>query len=212
MPLVVDIETVGQDPDTLPPRALEILFQRLRDGEPDEEELERRRRALVDRFGLDPATGRIVCIGLLDLGGGREEAVCAKDERRLLLDFWEWLRQHPPDLFVTFNGKSFDFPFINLRSALHQVPPSLPLPTRPHTVSQHFDVREVLSAGDRSRPGTLEFFCAIFGVASPKQSLDGKRIGEAFRQDRLEEIAAYCLADCRATAAIYERLKAFHPP
>jgi hypothetical protein len=211
MALVVDIETVGQEPDRLPPRALEILFQRLEEGQPDEEEVERRRRALVERFGLDPATGRIVCIGLLDLTRGREQTLCGKDERDLLLRFWEWLRQWPPDLFVTFNGKSFDFPFINLRSAVLNVPPSLLLPTRPHLTRPHFDVREVLAAGDRSRPGTLDFFCAVFGIASPKLELDGSRMGEAFRQERLEEIAAYCLADCRATAALYQRLKPFYP-
>ena len=212
MALVIDIETVGQEPGSLAPRALEILFQRLKDGEPDSDELERRKRALVERFGLDPATGRIVCIGLLDLPRGWEKALCGNDEKRLLVDFWEWLRQFPPELFVTFNGKSFDFPFINLRSALLQLTPSLPLPTRPYATSPHFDVREVLSAGDRSRPGTLEFFCTIFGIASPKATLAGAQIGEAFRAGRLEEIAAYCLADCRATAALYERLKPFYPP
>jgi len=211
MALVVDIETVGQEPDSLAPRALEILFQRLKDGEPDPDELERRRRALVERFGLDPATGRIVCIGLLDLSRGREQVLSGNNERRLLMDFWEWLRRFPPELFVTFNGKSFDFPFINLRSALLQVAPSLPLPTRPYRTSPHFDVREVLSAGDRSRPGTLEFFCTIFGMSPPKATLAGAQIGEAFREGRLEEIAAYCLADCRATAALYDRLKPFYP-
>jgi len=52
--LVVDIETVGQDPETIPARAREILL----DVETDEE-----RTKVLDCLGLDPCTGRIICIG-----------------------------------------------------------------------------------------------------------------------------------------------------
>jgi predicted PolB exonuclease-like 3'-5' exonuclease len=42
--------------------------------------------------------------------------------------------------------------------------------------------------------------------------MDGSQVGEAFEQGRLEEIARYCLADCRATAALYQRLKPYYLP
>ena len=53
--LVVDIETVGQDPEIIPPRAREILL----DVESDEDRLK-----VLDSLGLDPCTGRIICIGV----------------------------------------------------------------------------------------------------------------------------------------------------
>src|SRR5687767_11159085 len=107
--LVVDIETVGQDPDGIPARAREILL----DVETDED-----RQRVLDCLGLDPCTGRIICIGVYWLELDRVRAYCQADERELLANFWADLGQIRPYRFVTFNGKSFDFPFINIRSAI----------------------------------------------------------------------------------------------
>jgi 3'-5' exonuclease len=211
MPLVVDIETVGRSVDEIPARALEILFRGLGYPEASEDEIEKRRQEAIERFGLDPTTGRIVCIGLLDSESAREEAYFGTDESVLLTSFWDYLSRTPPDTFVTFNGKSFDFPYINIRSAILEIPPSVPLPMRRYTTRPHFDVREVLAGNERHRRGTLDYFCAIFGIPSPKSDLDGSQVGDAFRDARYEEIARYCLADCQATARLYEKLKAFYP-
>ena len=211
MPLVVDIETVGLDEEQIPSRALDILFRGLRHPEATEDEIEQRRREAVERFGLDPTTGRIVCIGMRDVETTFKEAYYGTDEKMLLTAFWEYLDRTRPALFVTFNGKSFDFPYIIIRSAILQIPPSVILPTRPYSTSPHFDVREVLAGNERHRRGTLDYFCAIFGIASPKSELDGGQIGDAFREGRYEAIGRYCLADCQATAALYERLKPYHP-
>ena len=210
MPLVIDIETVGQALEEIPGRAVDSLFRELSAGEISEEELEQRRGEIIDRFGLDPTTGRIICIGLLELQTGEEKAVYGIDEDLLLQSFWEILDRSHPDLFVSFNGKRFDFPYINIRSAIRKVVPSMVLLSGSSSGVPHFDVREVLAGEDRRRRGTLDYFCAVFGIPSPKESLDGDRIGEAFHQGRLAEIASYCLADCRATAALFERLRPFY--
>jgi DNA polymerase elongation subunit (family B) len=211
MPLVVDIETIGLDEDQIPPRALEILSRGIRHPEASDEEIEQRWREAVERFGLDPTTGRIVCIGLMDAESTFKEAYYGADESTLLTSFWEYLDRTQPELFITFNGKSFDFPYIIIRSAILKVAPSMLLPMRPYTTSPHFDVREVLAGNDRHRKGTLDYFCAIFGIASPKSELDGGQIGDAFRDGRHEAIGRYCLADCRATAELYERVRAYYP-
>lgn len=212
MALVVDIETVGREPEEIPPRALELLFRSLERHVQREtpQDLEARRRELMGRFGLDPTTGFIVCIGLLDTETREEKALYPADEKQLLTAFWEWLGERRPESFVTFNGKSFDFPYINIRSAILEIPPSMALPLRPYTTRPHFDVREVLSSGDRHRRGSLDYFCAVFGIASPKEQMNGAEVGTAYRQGRLKDIARYCLADCRATAALYERLRPYY--
>ncbi len=212
MALVIDIETVSQGQADIPPRALDILFRSLRHQEGSEEEIEARKKEMVDRFGLDPTTGRIVCIGLLDAESETKEAYYGTDDRVVLTSFWEYVARTQPDLFVTFNGKSFDFPYINIRSAILEISPSVPLPTRRYTTSPHFDVREVLAGYDRHRRGTLDYFCAIFGIPSPKTELSGSQIGKAFEEGRHEEIGRYCLADCQATARLYQKLKGFYPP
>lgn len=201
--LIVDIETVGQETDSIPPRALEILLP------PNED---KDREQAIDSFGLDPCTGRIVCIGVYWLEVDRSRAYCQSDERELLANFWSDLGQVRPTRFVTFNGKSFDFPYIKIRSALLEVPipRDIVLDTRRFYTDRHFDVREALTNYDRYRKGTLEFFCEIFGVASPKDGMDGSMVGEYFKEGRLDEIAHYCLADCKATAELYQRLRNYY--
>lgn len=210
MALVLDIETVGQSAEEIPPRALDYLFKSLRRDTTSGEELEARKKDIIGRFSLDPTTGNVVCIGLLDTESRQETALRAKDEKALLASFWKFLGDNPPALFVTFNGKSFDFPFINIRSAILGVRPSLPLPLGRHTTHPHLDLREVLAGNERHRRGNLDYFCAVFGIPSPKQHMDGAGVGEAYRQGRLDDIARYCLDDCRATAALYERLCPFY--
>ena len=201
--LVVDIETVGQDLEQIPARAREILLN---------VETEEDRKRVLDHLGLDPCTGRIICIGVYWIELDKARAYCQADERELLANFWADLGQIRPYRFVTFNGKSFDFPYINIRSAIMEVPipRDVQLDTRRFSTERHFDVREALTNYERYKKGTLEFFCEIFGVPSPKNGIDGSKVGDFFKAGRLEEIAHYCLADCRATAALYERLKMYY--
>src|SRR3989442_5306101 len=111
--LVIDIETVGQDQELIPSRAREILL----DVPTDED-----RAKVLDCLGLDPCTGRIICIGVYWLELDRSRAYCQADERELLANFWSDIGQIRPQRFVTFNGKSVDFPYIKIRSPITGVP------------------------------------------------------------------------------------------
>jgi len=201
--LVVDIETVGQDHETIPARAREILL----DVDTDDE-----RQKVLDCLGLDPCTGRIICIGVHWIELDRSRAYCQPDERELLANFWNYIGQIRPQRFVPFNGKSFDFPYINIRSAIQGVPTprDVVLDTRRFSTDRHFDVREIMTNYERYRKGTLEFFCEIFGVPSPKADINGKNIGDYFKAGKLDEIAKYCLGDCRATSQLYQKLKNYY--
>ena len=202
--LVIDIETVGQSPDIIPTRAKEILFN----VESDED-----RQKVLNGLGLDPCTGRIICIGVHWLEIDRSRAYCQPDERELLANFWADMGEIRPQRFVTFNGKSFDFPYINIRSAIMGVPipRDIFLDVRRFSIDRHFKCfREVLTNYDRYRKGTLEFFCEIFGVASPKNGINGSNVDEYYKAGQLESIARYCLADCRATGELYLKLKNYY--
>ena len=207
MAIVVDIETVGQSVEEIPERALDYLFRGLERDAPDPEELERRRGELFSRLGLDPTTGRIVCVGILDSESSFERTFSHIDEKELLESFWRWLESARPTLFVSFNGRRFDVPYLNIRSAIHGIEPPYPIPLG---WSSHFDVREALEGDDKRRRGSLDYFCAVFGVPSPKMEMDGSGVGQAYAEGRIEDIERYCLADCRATLALYRRLRPFY--
>src|SRR5207249_10023004 len=69
---------------------------------------------------------------------------------------------------------------------------------------------EVLTNFERYRKGTLEFFCEIFGVNSPKNGINGSKVGDYFKQGPPDEFAHYCLADCKATGELFQRLKNYY--
>ncbi len=207
MAIVLDIETIGQPAEEIPERALEYLFRGLERDAPDPVELERRREDLLSRLGLDPTTGRVVCIGVMDTETDFERTFSDADERELLLSFWQWLSTARPSLFVSFNGRRFDVPYLNIRSAIHGIEPAFPIPLG---WSAHFDVREALEGDDKRRRGSLDYFCAVFGVPSPKIEMDGSLVAQAYAEGRITDIERYCLADCRATLALYRRLKVFY--
>ena len=209
--LVLDIETVSRSVEEIPERALEYLFKSLERDAPEPEDLERRREDMISRFGLDPTTGRVIVIGLLDVDTRVETAFADDSEKELLSKFWDWLAANEHEPYVTFNGKRFDIPFLNVRSAIHGLTPSKVIPADPLTTRPHFDVREVFEGNDRRRRGSLDFFTAIFGVPSPKAKMDGAQVNDAYAEGRLDDIVQYCLEDCRATAAIYERLAPLYP-
>lgn len=209
MAWVLDIETVGQRVEDIPERALEYLYRSLARDRPEPEELEARKAELIERFGLDPTTGRVIVIGLVESESGVEKTFHDSSEKKLLSEFWRWLAAERPSVVVTFNGKRFDVPFLNIRSAVHGLEPRVVIPMDRYSTSPHFDVREVLEGNERHRRGSLDYFCAIFGIDSPKAELDGSRVAEAYVEGRIEEIVRYCLADCHATAALYRRLRPF---
>jgi predicted PolB exonuclease-like 3'-5' exonuclease len=208
--VALDVETVGQKVEEIPERALDYLLKGLERDAPPPEELERRRVELVERFGLDPTTGRIVCIGVAGAESAFERAFTDASERDLLASFWRWFAEARPELVVTFNGKRFDVPFLNLRSAIHGLEPAIVIPAEPGSRSPHFDVREALEGDDRRRRGSLDYFCSIFGLPSPKEIMDGSLVEQAWAEGRVEDIATYCLSDCRATAELYLRLKPYY--
>jgi len=204
--LVIDIETLGQELDAIPVRAREILLDSAAATTEDE------RQKILDGFGLDPCTGRIICIGLHWMELDRSRVYCQTEERELLANFWSDIGQIRPQRFVTFNGKSFDFPYINIRSAILgiPIPGGLFLDTRRFSTDRHFDVREVLTNFNPYKKGTLEFFCEIFGVPSPKDGISGSKVGDFYKAGRLDDIARYCLADCKATGQLYLKLKNYY--
>jgi len=209
--LVLDIETVGQPEADVPERALDYLRKGIERDRPEAEELERRYADLVSRFGLDPTTGRVIVIGLVDTESGAEHVFADASEKELLIRFWEWLEINEPARYASFSGKRFDVPYLNIRSAVHGLRPRTVIPAEPGSRHPHFDVREVLEGGDRRRRGSLDYFCAIFGVPSPKTKMAGADVGAAYEAGRLDDIIRYCLEDCRATGALYERLVPFYP-
>ena len=59
-----------------------------------------------------------------------------------------------------------------------------------------------------ARRFTLDFYCQMFGIESPKaHGVTGKDVAQLMEEERYEEIAEYCIRDVLATMKLYDMWK-----
>jgi predicted PolB exonuclease-like 3'-5' exonuclease len=176
-------------------------------------------------MSLWPLTGRIVVLAMVNPDSGRGRVWYEKTDGRVeetsadrlftfvgdtesvfLAEFWKAIARY--HRFVTFNGRSFDGPFLMLRSAALGVTVTKNLVGYRYSVKPHTDLLEVLSFFGAARKWNLDFACKAFGIESPKEhGMDGYSVGPYYRAGRLREIALYCRRDVEATARLFQKLE-----
>lgn len=212
--LIFDIETVGTDFEGLDEKSKELLLANAEDDE--------KRQLIRDGMGFSPLTGRIVAIAVLnpDTNKGavyyqrqNNEAeeqiegnmvVPCDDEKEILKRFWELATHY--DQFITFNGHSFDCPFIMIRSAILKIKRTVNLMGYRFGDKPHLDIYDkITNYGAVRFKRSLHLWCQAFGIESPKnKGISGFEVAEYFKNQRCREIALYCVDDIKATAALYQ--------
>lgn len=138
---------------------------------------------IVSEFGLSAFTGSIVSLGVYDLerqqgviyfvGVGEDEMLLEstytckeRTEKELLEEFWDGARSY--DTFVTFNGRSFDIPFILHRSVVCGVKPTVDLLgvryLTKQTLPYHIALQDELSFYGAIKPPSLQLVCHGYGI------------------------------------------------
>ena len=226
--LIFDIETSALPLESFDETQVEYLF---RDAQKIAEEPARQTRQaeLQQQLNLYPFTAQVVCIAMLNAEtsrgqvlftaedfeadaeeGAPVEFVPCVDEVEILTAFWDVAKHY--ESIATFNGRSFDVPFLYLRSAILNVPISRKdwLGYRYQT-DPHCDLAEQLTFyGVSGRDGAarrfnLDFYCKAFGIDSPKShGVTGIDVNTLLAEGRYREIAEYCLRDVRATVSLYQ--------
>ena len=167
-----------------------------------------------EKMPLTPSQNLIVCIGIVD-NSGREkafsipkhtddQAVLLEMEKNALIKFWEYLSEMQYGIFVTCNGLNFDIPTLNLHSVRHNIPVSVRIDTAKYRQGNHLDIYGVLNNHQRLSGG-LDYLAQYFGLPG-KQGMSGKMVPQMFRDGRIDEIAEYCLSDCKQTLAIGQKI------
>ena len=213
--LVFDIETVGVDFEALDETAQELLLATAKD--------EFEKTAIKEMLGVSPLTGQVVTIAVLNPETNKgasyyqrqndkdveEEVngylmVPCKDEKEILTKFWELATHY--DQFITFNGHSFDCPFIMIRSAINKVRPTVQLMGYRYSDKPHLDIYDkITNYGAVRFKRSLHLWCQAFGIESPKdKGIDGHEVGQYFKDKRCRDIAEYCVRDIVSTSKLYE--------
>lgn len=220
--LVVDIETVpAQDFASLPDSVADALEQFAQRKEPaaGPDVLQAR---IGMAMGLSTLFGKVVSIALGDgdAPDGDVHVLAVPPSGFAAVDTPPWLRMlDEPDLLrafwalaskaevvVTFNGRSFDVPFLVGRSIVHGVPVRSEIATQKYGFRPHLDLFEFLSQRDKA-PSKLDVICWAFGIESPKGDMDGSKVAPAYARGEIVKIAEYNRHDVRATAAVYRKLR-----
>jgi DNA polymerase elongation subunit (family B) len=220
MNLVFDIETVGVEFNYLSESQQEFLLR------PAESEKEPQKRAeLVEDtkryLSLYPYTAKIIALGLYNVE--KEKAIVLYEstdndewssdeknikykpaaEEEMLRYFWKYAER--TEKLISFNGRSFDLPFIMTRSAINKIKPAKNFLRNRYDSSHHIDLLEQLTFHGLTKKFNLDFYCTAFGIESPKsKGITGMEIKELYRAGRLKEIAVYCGADVRAEYELYK--------
>jgi len=211
--IVFDIETVGIDFDSFEESTQDILLKNAKNQE--------EKQAIKEGLGLSPLTAEIIAIGMLDCDsdqgtvffqnngekkesfrkGNNEYIVCS--EKEILENFWKRIKRY--NQFITYNGRSFDCPFVLIRSGVLKVKPTKDLMPYRYDTKLHIDLYDQLTFyGAMRRHFSLHMVTRAFGIKSPKEEgISGAQVNDLFAQSRYEEIASYCMRDVRATKQLY---------
>ncbi len=226
--LVLDIETIGEDFDSLDHATQENLTRWIKKDSDSEEEYKRAFEDLKQGLGFSPLTGQIVALGLLDYHKNegavyyqapgqkneeiKEDGVVLKQmsEEDMLKKFWELAERY--QVFITFNGRAFDIPFLMVRSAVYGIRPTKDLMRGRYLYQNnpdalHIDLYEQLTFyGATRKKGGLHLWSRAFGITSPKSGgVTGDDVTPMFKKKKFLDIARYNVGDLRATRELYER-------
>ncbi len=132
-------------------------------------------------------------------------------EMKIIDDFWKILNKYPTSQLVTFNGRNFDCPFLMLRSAVYGIRPSRNLMAgTKFNYPLHIDLADELTfyAGfgfGATKRFNFDFYARSFGITSPKsEGVDGSMVNELYKENKVAEIAEYCLRDVSATWDLFK--------
>jgi predicted PolB exonuclease-like 3'-5' exonuclease len=217
--LVFDIETVpALDRRELPSTVAEALSDNVAKKEMD--------TAAV--MGMSPFFGKIVSIAIgdgdADPGSEADQVtvlavppegfeppeegcpdwVRLMSEADLLRAFWALAAK--AECVVSYNGRSFDIPFVVTRSLIHGIPARVDLVSGKWTLKPHLDLFELVSQRGRG-PSKLDVVCWALGIESPKEVMDGSMVAPAYQRGEILEIAEYNAHDVRATSSVYRQCR-----
>ena len=217
--LVFDIETVPSlDRRELPSTVAEALSDNAAKKEMD--------TAAV--MGMSPFFGKIVSLAIGDGDaepgseadqitvlavppddfelpeGGCPPWVRLMSEADLLRAFWALASK--AECVVSYNGRSFDVPFVVTRSLIHGIPARVDLVSGKWSLKPHLDLYELVAQRGRG-PSKLDVVCWALGIDSPKEVMDGSMVAPAYERGEILKIADYNAHDVRATSAVYRKCR-----
>lgn len=124
------------------------------------------------------------------------------DEPGFLAGAWDRLSGAS---LVTFHGKGFDLPVLELRSLKHAIPiPSWVPGRRAGGVAEHLDLKDLLTGDGAAVAAPLDLYAKLVGLPG-KEDVAGEDVQSLYSAGAHDRIAAYCMTDVVQTWLLYLR-------
>jgi predicted PolB exonuclease-like 3'-5' exonuclease len=124
------------------------------------------------------------------------------DEPAFLADTWDRLSGAS---LVTFHGKGFDLPVLELRSLKHAVPIPSGFPgRRGRGAAEHLDLKDLLTGDGAAVAAPLDLYAKLVGLPG-KEDVAGEDVQTLYSAGAHDRIAAYCMTDVVQTWLLYLR-------
>jgi predicted PolB exonuclease-like 3'-5' exonuclease len=144
----------------------------------------------------------------------RLKSFYSENEKEVLESFTKMLEQlHARNsrwIFTGHNIKEFDIPFLSRRMLVNniEIPPYIDFQNMKPWDTPVLDTLHLWRFGDYKHYTSLKLLAATLGVPSPKDDIDGSKVGEVFWEEKnLERIAIYCQKDVATVANVLLRFK-----
>ncbi len=147
---------------------------------------------------------------LIDVrSAGSPDFTKSEIEEKLIKGFFAHLGKNPPRL-ISFNGRNFDLPVLKYAAMKHQIPASWFYKNgdkwnnynQRYSLDWHCDLAEAFSDFGASARVKMNELCAAFNLPG-KIGIDGSKVSEFYRQNRIQEIRNYCETDVLNTYLLY---------
>lgn len=188
------------------------------------------RKRVIESLVFNSFTSVLVAIAMWDLNDEKGCVLinCEKDpvfipnrpnmtfvqgtEKEIVEQFWKIVRAKNYNLFVTFNGREFDCPYLMLKSFELGVRPSYNFMKGSdfNFNEYHIDLLKEFTFHRHSpfgarRKFTLDFYCKRLGIKSPKDDgVKGAMITELFNNKEFKKIADYAAEDVVAEGELFK--------
>jgi predicted PolB exonuclease-like 3'-5' exonuclease len=167
-----------------------------------------------DKAALFAEFAKIICLGvgyvLKEQDGGSEYIgmkAFVGDEEFILREFCASISKSSPEIIVAHNGKAFDFPWLCRRLLINsmRLPEILVTEGKSKWQLPWSDTMEFWQFHNFKDYVSLQTLAYVFGIPSPKESMDGAMVPVAFYQGKIKAIANYCLDDVRTLINVDRR-------
>ena len=160
-----------------------------------------------EKRSLDPNYSKIIAIGI-KLPDEPVKILAGNNEKEMLADFWDILKNNKTDVIVTHNGYQFDIPFLILRSVINNIEIPININTNRWAMenSNHFDTMMFFSNYGNFTNLNLNILCKMHGIEVSKGRISGADIEKLYLDGEWEKIKNHCREDTELLDKLFSKL------